>query len=103
MKRTKWILISVLATSISEVTAQSAAQTHTLRAGPHTVAFGHYDPAKAPVLRIKSGDIVDVTTMLTNNPTGLGRMGLAPEKVQPELRAIYDSVTDRGPGGHILT
>jgi acetamidase/formamidase len=103
MKRTSWILIPVQALLISDLGAQSASQTHTLRAGPRTVAFGHYDPAKAPVLRIKSGDVVDVTTMLTNNPTGLARMGLAPEKVQPELRAIYDSVTDRGPGGHILT
>ena len=80
-----------------------AQTTHTLRAGPRTVAFGHYDGTKAPVLRIKSGDIVDVTTMLTNSPTGLVRMGLDSAKVQRELRAIYDSVTDRGPGGHILT
>ncbi|MGH7466779.1 MAG: acetamidase/formamidase family protein [Longimicrobiales bacterium] len=83
--------------------AQTAPTVHTLRASPRTVAFGHYDPAKPGVLRVKSGDIVDVTTMLTNSPTGLQRMGLPPEKVQPELRAIYDSVTDRGPGGHILT
>ena len=79
--------------------------THTLRAGPRTIAFGHYDPTSAPVLRIKDGDIVDVTTMLTNSPMGLERMGLAPARVQPELRAIYDSVprSERGPGGHILT
>jgi acetamidase/formamidase len=81
----------------------SAQRIHELRAGPRTIAFGHYDGAKAPVLRIASGDIVDVTTMLTNSPTGLERMGLEAARVQPELRAIYDSVTDRGPGGHILT
>jgi len=80
-----------------------APTTHTLRAGPSTVAFGHYDPASPAVLRIRPGDIVEVTTMLTNSPTGLGRMGLAADRVQTELRAIYDSVTDRGPGGHILT
>src|SRR5688572_8498624 len=82
---------------------QATPTVHTLRAGPRTVAFGHYDPAKPAVLRIRSGDIVDVSTMLTNSPTGLARMGLPAERVQPELRAIYDSVTDRGPGGHILT
>src|SRR5262245_32757102 len=85
------------------LSAQGKPTVHTLIAGPKTVAFGHYDPAKPAVLTIKPGDIVDVTTMLTNNPTGLGRMGLPAEQVQPELRAIYDSVTDRGPGGHILT
>jgi acetamidase/formamidase len=85
------------------VAAQSKPTVHTLRAGPSTIAFGHYDPSKPAVLTIKSGDIVDVTTMLTNSPTGLERMGLTPGRVQPELRAIYDSVKDRGPGGHILT
>ena len=93
----------LLLTIPSVLCAQAKPKVHTLIAGPKTVAFGHYDPAKPPVLRINSGDIVEVTTMLTNSPTGLGRMGLPPEQVQPELRAIYDSVTDRGPGGHILT
>ncbi len=86
--------------------APAAAQVpvvDTLRATPATVAFGHYDPATPPVLRVPSGAIVHVTTMLTNSPTGLQRMGLPAGEVQPELRAIYDSVTDRGPGGHILT
>ncbi len=82
----------------------AAAQTvHRLEASPSTVAFGHYDPAKLGVLRISSGDIVVVTTMLTSNPTRLQQMGLPADEVQPELAAIYDQVTDRGPGGHILT
>jgi acetamidase/formamidase len=93
----------LLLTIPSVLCAQAKPTVHTLRAGPQTVAFGHYDPAKPPVLRINSGDIVDVTTMLTSSPPSLGRMGLPPEQVQPELRAIHDSVTDRGPGGHILT
>ena len=98
--------ISSIVVAMAFVAASpAAAQTvHTLRAGPGTVAFGHYDPASTPVLRIASGDIVDVTTMLTNSPRGLvERMGLDPSRVQPELQAIHDSVTDRGPGGHILT
>jgi acetamidase/formamidase len=83
---------------------RAAAQaTHRLVAGPATVAFGHYDPAKPGVLRIRPGDVVEVTTMLTSSPTRLVEMGLPPEEVQPNLAAIYDQVTDRGPGGHILT
>ena len=76
---------------------------HRLVAGPETVAFGHYDPEKPGVLRIQSGDIVEVTTMLTSNPNRLQQMGLPADEVQPNLTAIYDEVTDRGPGGHILT
>ncbi len=103
MARIHWALIAGLACVPGALTGQEAPRVHTLRAAPTTIAFGHYDPAKPPVLRIRSGEIVDVSTMLTNNPNGLQRMGLPPDKVQPELRAIYDSVTDRGPGGHILT
>src|SRR4051812_9085401 len=77
--------------------AQAKPKTHILRAGPSTIAFGRYDAPPPPVLRVGSGDIVDLTTMLTNSPTGLERMGLAANRVQPELRAIYDSVKDRGP------
>jgi len=91
------VVLAVLATDASAQTV------HTLTAGPTTVAFGHYDPAKPPVLRIADGDIVEVTTMLTSNPTRLAAMGLPPDQVQTELAAIYDQVTDRGPGGHILT
>lgn len=84
--------------------APASAQTvHRLVAGPETVAFGHYDPAKPGVLRVRSGDIVEVTTMLTSSPTRLQQMGLPASEVQPNLAAIYDEVTDRGPGGHILT
>src|SRR5687768_15433440 len=91
----RWIRTISFATALLVLVATSTAQkptTHTLRAGPRTIAFGHYDPTKPAVLRIKDGDIVDVTTMLTNSPMGLERMGLAPERVQPELRAIHDSV-----------
>jgi acetamidase/formamidase len=93
----------VLAQARPGASAQQKSKTHVLRAGPSTIAFGRYDATTPPVLRIASGDIVDVTTMLTNSPAGLERMGLAANRVQPELRAIYDSVKDRGPGGHILT
>jgi acetamidase/formamidase len=83
--------------------AQTSPALHQLIAGPTTVAFGHYDPIKPGVLTVKSGDMVEVTTMLTNSPQGLARMGLPAAEVQPELAAIYEQVTDRGPGGHILT
>ena len=88
------------------VTAHASAQrTHRLEAGPDTVAWGYYWSEAEPVLTIRSGDIIDVDTMLTSSPTRLEGMGLPPEQVQPSLRDIYDQVSrdDRGPGGHILT
>lgn len=77
--------------------------THQLPATPATVAYGYYWADAKPVLRIASGDIIDVHTMLTNRPDRLEAAGVPPNEVQQELRDIVAQVTDRGPGGHILT
>lgn len=83
----------------------SGPRTHRLEATPSTVAYGWYDAAAAPVLRIASGDIIDVDTLLTNTPAGLARAGVPPDRIQPSLKAIVEQVPRdrRGPGGHILT
>ncbi len=80
-------------------------RTHRLEATPSTVAYGYYWADAAPALRIASGDVLDVDTLLTNTPAGLERAGVAPDKVQASLRRIVSEVTGdrRGPGGHILT
>jgi acetamidase/formamidase len=83
--------------------AQNAPRTHRLPATPATVAYGYYWAAKEPALRIASGDIIDVETMITNRPDRLEAAGVAPGEVQQSLRDIVAQVTDRGPGGHILT
>jgi len=82
-----------------------APKTHRLEVTPATVAYGYYWSEAAPALRIASGDIIDVDTLLTNSPTGLARAGVPDAKIQTSLKAIVDQVTGdrRGPGGHILT
>ena len=86
------------------LSAQSP-KTHRLEATPETVAYGYYWADAKPVLRIASGDIIDVDTLLTNSPMGLQRAGVPDEKIQASLKSIVASVTGdrRGPGGHILT
>jgi acetamidase/formamidase len=81
----------------------AAAASFELQATPTTVAWGNYDAAHPPALSVKSGDTVVVHTLLTNSPTGLERNGLPPSQVEPALREVFAKVTDRGPGGHILT
>lgn len=85
----------------------AAAKTSTnaidLKASPATVAWGYYDAAAKPALRIKSGDSVRVHTLLTSSPMRLESAGVAPKDVEQSLRDVYDQVKDRGPGGHILT
>jgi len=88
--------------------ATQGPKTHRLEATPATVAYGWYDAAGVPVLRIASGDIIDVDTLLTNTPMGLRRAGVAEDQIQESLKKITDPETGvprdkRGPGGHILT
>jgi acetamidase/formamidase len=85
--------------------AQRTPQEHQLAASPSTVAYGYYWAEAKPALTIASGDIVDVSTMLTNTPNRLEAAGVAPDEVEPELREIVSQVTGdaKGPGGHILT
>jgi len=87
------------------VASAGAPRTHRLEATPATVAYGYYWSEASPVLRIASGDIIDVDTMLTNTPAGLGRAGVPDGKIQASLKSIESEVTGdrRGPGGHILT
>src|SRR5208282_1145304 len=59
--------------------------------------------AAKPVLKIKSGDTVEVQTLITNSPEGLERALLPPAQVEQALRDVFKEVTDKGPGGHILT
>ncbi len=80
-------------------------KTHRLEATPDTVAYGYYWSDAKPAIRIASGDIIDVDTLLTNSPQGLARAGVADDKIQASLKRIVGEVTGdrRGPGGHILT
>jgi acetamidase/formamidase len=97
---------SALLAIISVAAASSFAQapkTHRLDASPSTVAYGYYWSEAKPVLRIASGDIIDVDTMLTSTPDRLEKSGVPASEIQPSLRAIVEQVKDRGPGGHILT
>ncbi|MBZ5555113.1 MAG: acetamidase/formamidase family protein [Acidobacteriia bacterium] len=105
---------SILLLCVFMITAGGFAQTgqnpggpsgkeYTLKATPKTVAWGYYDASTPPVLRVKSGDTVEVQTLITSSPARLEGAGLDPAKVEPALREIFKVVTNKGPGGHILT
>ena len=100
--RVATLVIAVLSAASTNARAQ---KVHQLPATPATVAYGYYWSEAKPVLRINSGDVVEIETMLTNSPAGLERMGIKPEDVPQNLRDIVAQVTGeaRGPGGHILT
>jgi acetamidase/formamidase len=80
-------------------------KTHRLEATPSTIAYGYYWSEAKPALRIASGDVIDVDTLLTNSPSGLQKAGVADDRIQSSLKTIVAEVTGdrKGPGGHILT
>lgn len=95
----------LVAQSASPAAARAGAApvVHRLAATPSTVAYGYYWAEAKPAIRIASGDIIDVSTLLTNTPSRLEAAGVAAGDVEQSLRDIVDQVKDRGPGGHILT
>ena len=96
-------LLAVFIVNQSSAQSTTSPQVFKLPATPKTVAWGYYDAATAPALRIRSGDTVVFDTLITNSPTGLEKAGLPADQVQQSLRDIYKEVTNKGPGGHILT
>jgi acetamidase/formamidase len=105
MKKIAVALSSVIALSLAAGALAHPPKTHRLEATPATVAYGYYWSDAPPVLRIDSGDIIDVDTLLTNTPAGLAKAGVPDDKIQASLKAIVGEVTGerKGPGGHILT
>ena len=95
--------IKVGAVLVALLPCLALAETYTLKATPQTVAWGYYSAAATPVLTVKSGDTVVFDTLITSNPTALEKAGVAPDQVEQSLRDIVSTVTDKGPGGHILT
>ncbi len=70
---------------------------HFLPATPSTVHWGFFDPRLAPVITVASGELVAIET-LTHHA------GDAPDLLMDAgITEIFNSVTDRGPGPHLLT
>ena len=94
------LFLLVVAFFVPRARSQASYQ---LKPTPKTVAWGYYDAKATPVLRVKSGDTVEIQTAITNSPKRLEEAGVPPDQVEQSLRDITDQVKDKGPGGHILT
>jgi acetamidase/formamidase len=95
--------VAAVAIASAGTLVRSAGSSHTLEPSPSTVAYGYYDAAAKPVLRVPSGDTVRIHTLITSTPQRLEAAGVAKDQIEPSLREIVEQVKDRGPGGHILT
>ena len=80
-----------------------AGQVYQLKPTPKTVAWGYYDAKTLPVLRIKSGDTVEIQTLIASNPERFEAAGIAADQIETAIRDIFRDVREKGPGPHILT
>jgi acetamidase/formamidase len=85
------------------VTAAAMAEQHTLLSTPKTVHWGYYDASRAPALRVRSGDTVEIRTAMGDPPEALERAGIAASEIDSASREIPREIKDRGPGPHVLT
>ena len=95
----RWILLLLVAAASTVTATPSQSRTHRLEATPDTVAYGYYWSEAKPVLRVASGDIIDVDTLITNTPARLRNLGVPEEKIEQSLKDIVEKVTGdrRGP------
>ncbi|MDB5445257.1 MAG: acetamidase/formamidase, partial [Phenylobacterium sp.] len=72
---------------------------HYLQALPETIHWGYFDPARAPALRVKSGDLVQAEAV--THHAGDDPDLLMDEKIWRIFRETPEA--DRTPGVHIMT
>ena len=77
--------------------------THRLVPTPRTVTWGYFDAHTPSVLTIRSGDTVDIETLMASPVEILEAAGLPRNQMQPALLDIDREVKDRGDVPHILT
>lgn len=94
-------MMRVWLTLIAAVSA--LADHHVLKPTPKTIVWGYYDAQSKPVLRIRSGDTVEIQSPMIASPEMLEAAGVPPHQVEQTHRAIFREVKDRGPGPHTLT
>jgi acetamidase/formamidase len=98
------IVATIAAGSAFAAQQPQAPATYTLKPTPKTVAWGYYDASTPPVLRVQSGDTVEIQTLPAGIlPAQLEAAGLPPAQVEQSHRDIVREVTNKGPGAHILT
>src|SRR5579862_3311421 len=97
-------LFAAAAPLLTAAIAAGQAAPTTLPASPSTVIWGYYSAKAKPVLTVHSGDTVRIQTLSTCGPTDrLTEEGVAASDIPSYNADIYREVTDKGPGGHILT
>ena len=68
--------IYLLVLSLTLPLAFSVERKHVLKATPQTVVIGYYDATTPPVLRVASGDVVEIQALGVASPAAYKKAGL---------------------------
>ena len=82
-------------------TSAVAQPTYTVKANAKNVVVGAYDASLPPVLRVKSGDIVEIETLSVSSPEQWRRAGLPEKFMEPARVEVFNA--NPGKNGHYLT
>src|SRR6476646_7054745 len=75
-------------TSALDWSSPRVGKSHQLLPTPKTVAWGWYDAAGEPVLRVASGDEITVRALSTCSPAALRNAGLDTNRIERESKEI---------------
>jgi acetamidase/formamidase len=101
MKRGSALL--VLSCLVARPCPAQQTRTHDLPLLPANVHWGYYDARVPPVLRIASGDVVRVETMVARGVQRLRMAGVGEDEIPASILTVERAVTERGPGAHPMT
>ena len=76
--------------------AAAPAERHTLASTPKTIHWGYYDAKQPPVLRVRSGDSVEIRTAMIDTPEALERAGVAANQIDAPSREIHREIKEHG-------
>ena len=106
-------LVGALITVPHQALAQEAEPMHHVPSTPENVVWGWYPIDRPPVLTIRSGETVRIDTLTHAGTTQaeepvayLGRFGVAPDEILPEVIAFWRTREDRlreGRSAHVIT
>ncbi len=102
MKRSIFTGALLLIIGASSLRSQTS-RTHDLKLLPANVHWGYYDAAVKLVLRVASGDTIRVETMVARGLQRLRAVGVSEGEIPASLKAVENTVKERGPGAHPLT
>jgi acetamidase/formamidase len=85
------------------VAVPGTSESHRLAPTPKTVVRGHFDAATPPVLRVQSGDTVEIEALVAGGIAALENAGLSRDQMQPALLEVEKDITDSSGYPHLIT